>query len=74
MNAVTYFRVTKMRGIRWLAEELLGSQEKLSEVTGLANVVSTATVILLLRVLRRKPCSGSLGCTAILPLPYVRRT
>jgi len=29
MNAVTYLRVLKVRGIRWLAEELLVAQEKL---------------------------------------------
>lgn len=29
MNAVTYLRVLKLRGIRWLAEELLVAQEKL---------------------------------------------
>lgn len=30
MNAVAYLRVLKVRGIRWLAEELLVAQEKLS--------------------------------------------
>jgi len=28
MKAVTYFRVLKVRGIRWLAEGLLVAQEK----------------------------------------------
>ena len=30
MKAVAYLRVLKVRGIRWLAEELLVAQEKLS--------------------------------------------